>query len=60
MTNTKIIDLDELCNFYVHDFFGQNCLMFEHVVQSFHFLYSKFEMYTRKYDKKNIGKNTIY
>ena len=41
MSKTKIVHLDELYNFYVHDFFSQNRLMFQNIIRSCHF--SKFE-----------------
>ena len=36
MTKIKVIDLDELYNFYIHDFFIRNHMLFQYVVSSFH------------------------
>ena len=44
MTKIKVVDLDELYNFYVHDFFGWNHLMFQNDVWSFHFLKFKIQI----------------
>jgi len=44
MTKIKILDLNELYNFYIHDFTGSNYLLFENVVWSCHFM--KFKIWT--------------
>ena len=38
MTKIKVVDLDELYNFYVHDVFGWNHLIFQNDDWSCHFL----------------------
>jgi hypothetical protein len=40
MTNIKVVDLDELYNFYIHHFFNWNHLVYQNLVWSCHF--SKF------------------
>jgi hypothetical protein len=44
MTKIKVLDLDELYNFYIYDFSGWNHLLFENVVWSCHFI--KFKIWT--------------
>ena len=36
MTKIKVIDLDELYNFYIHEFFIRNRMLFQYVVSSLH------------------------
>ena len=43
MTKTKVVDIDELYNFVVYDFFSWNYLVFENIVWSCHNL--KFKYY---------------
>ena len=38
MIKIKVIDLDKFYNFYVHDFFSWNHLVFQNDVWSYHFL----------------------
>ena len=38
ITKIKVVELDEFYNFYVHDFFSWNHLMFQNDVWSCHFL----------------------
>ena len=42
MTKTKVVDIDELYNFVVDDFFSWNHLVFENIVWSCHNLKFKF------------------
>jgi hypothetical protein len=44
MTKTKVADLDEFYNFYVHDFFIWNHLMFQNDVWSCYFLKFKIQI----------------
>jgi hypothetical protein len=44
MTKIKVIDIDELYNFVVDDFFSWNHLVFENVVWSYHNLIFKFKI----------------
>jgi hypothetical protein len=44
MTKIKVVDLDEFYNFYVHDFFSWNCLVFQNDVWSCHFLKFKIQI----------------
>jgi hypothetical protein len=52
MTKIKVIDLDELYNFYVHDFFKWNHLLFENVVSIWYFLKFKFWIVETKSDRE--------
>jgi hypothetical protein len=52
MTKIKVLDLDDLYKFYVHDFFSWNHLLFENIVSSCYFLKFKFWI-----DKKNPHEN---
>ena len=38
MTKIKVVHPDELYNFYAHDFFRWNHLMFQYVIWIYHFL----------------------
>ena len=38
MTKIKVVDLDELNNFYIHDFFSWDHLVFQNLVLSYNFL----------------------
>jgi hypothetical protein len=42
MTKIKVVDFDELYNFYVHDFFNWNHLLLKNIVSSWYFLKFKF------------------
>jgi hypothetical protein len=42
ITKIKIVDLDQFYNFYVHNFFSENRLLFQNVVGNSHFLKFKF------------------
>jgi hypothetical protein len=44
ITKIKMVDLNQLYKFYVHDFFNWNHLMFQNDVWSCHFLKFKFEI----------------
>ena len=46
MIKVKVVDLDEFYNFYVHDFFSWNHLMFQNDVWSCYFL--KFKIHLDK------------
>ena len=52
MTKIKVVYLDELYNFYVHDFFIRNHLVFQNLVWSFHFLKFKFWIVQTKSHEK--------
>ena len=52
MTKIKVVDLDEFKNFYIHDFYILNHILFRNIVSSCHF--SKFKFYiiqTKSHDK---------
>ena len=52
MTKIKVIDLDELYNFYIHDFFSWNHILFQNVVSSCNCLNFKFWIVqTKSHDK---------
>ena len=42
MIKTKVVDIDDLYNFDVHDFFSWNRLVFENIVWTYHNLKFKF------------------
>jgi hypothetical protein len=42
ITKIKVVDLDQFYNFYVHNFFSENHLLFQIVVGNSHFLKFKF------------------
>jgi hypothetical protein len=44
MTKIKVLNLDELYNFYIHDFSSWNHLLFKNIVWSCHFM--KFKIWT--------------
>ena len=46
MTKIKVVDLDKFYNFYVHDFFSWNHLVFQNDIWSCHF--SKFKIQINK------------
>ena len=50
MTKIKVIDLDKFYNFYVHDFFSWNHLMFQNKVWSCYFLKFKIDK-TQSHEK---------
>jgi hypothetical protein len=52
MTKIKVIDLDELYNFVVDDFFSWNHLIFENVVWSCHILKFKFKLFKQSHIEK--------
>ena len=52
MIKIKVVDLDELYNFYVHDFFNWNNLMFQNNVWSYHFLKFKIEIDKTQWHEK--------
>ncbi len=47
MTKIKVIDIDELYNFVVDDFFSWNHLLFENVVWSCHIFKFKFKLFKK-------------
>ncbi len=49
MTKIKFIDIDELYNFVVDDFFSWNHLVFENVVWSCHIFKFKFKLFEKCY-----------
>ena len=52
MTKIKVVDIDKFYNFYVHDFFGWNHLVFQNDVWSCHFLKFKIQIdKTQSYEK---------
>ena len=52
MTKIKIVDIDELCNFYVHDFFIWNYLAPQNFVRSSNILKFKIQIVeTKSYEK---------
>ena len=54
MIKIKVIDLDKFYNFYVHDFFGWDHLVFQNDVWSCHFLKFKTQIYeTQSHEKMN-------
>ena len=54
MIKIKVIDLDKFYNFYVHDFFSWNHLLFQNDVWSCHFFKFKIQIYkTVSYEKMN-------
>jgi hypothetical protein len=54
MTKIKVIDLDQFYDFYVHDFFSWNHLMFQNDIWSYHFLKLKFQIDKTQSHKKMI------
>ena len=44
MTKIKVVDLDKFYNFYVHDFFSWNHLVFQNDVWSYYFLKFKIQI----------------
>ena len=52
MTKIKVLDLDELFNFVVDDFFNWNHLVFENVVWSCHIFKFKFKLFKKCYIEK--------
>jgi hypothetical protein len=44
ITKIKVVDLDKFYNFYVHDFFSWNHLVFQNDVLSCHFLKFKIQI----------------
>ena len=52
MTKIKVIDLDELYNFVVDDFFSWNHLVFENIVWSCHIFKFKFKLFKQMLYRK--------
>ncbi len=52
MTKIKVIDIDDLYNFVVDDFFSWNYLIFENIVWSFHIFKFKFKLFRKCYIEK--------
>ena len=52
MTNIKVIDLDDLYNFVIDDFFSWNRLVFENVVWSCYNLKFKFKLFKQSHIEK--------
>jgi hypothetical protein len=59
MTKIKVVDLDEYYNFYFHDFFSLNHLVFQNVVWICHFLKFKFWIVQTKSPGKMTKINVI-
>jgi len=52
MNKIKVVDIDELCNFYVHDFFIWNYLVPQNFVRSSNILKFKIQtIETKSYEK---------
>ncbi len=54
MTEIKVIDIDELFNFVVDNFFSWNHLVFENIVWSCHIFKFKFKLFKKKLHRKVI------
>ena len=52
MIKIKVIDLDELYNFVVDDFFSWNHLVYENIVWSCHIFKFKFKLFKQSHIEK--------